>query len=152
MPGYGLLGPAEGRGLLDWSWAEDRLRSNRNYWLSTVTETGRPHAVPVWGVWELDSFFFSTGAATRKARNLAQNPRCVVTTEGAAEAVIVEGRAELVVDADVREFVPQRYEAKYSTGYPPDSHLYRVRPDVAFGFIERASEFAGAATRWQFTW
>ena len=25
MPGYGLLGPDEGTGLLPWSWAEERL-------------------------------------------------------------------------------------------------------------------------------
>lgn len=54
-------------------------------------------------------------------------------------------------DRALLERVSERYEAKYPMGYPPDSSVYRVRPDVAFGIIEDASEFAGAATRWQFT-
>ena len=151
MPGYGLLGPTEGRGLLHWTWAEERLRSNRNYWLSTITDAGRPHAMAVWGIWELDSFFFSTGAASRKARNLGRNPQCVVTTERGAEAVIVEGTAERIGDVELGDFVSQRYEEKYAAGYPVDSYVYRVRPERVFGIIEDASEFAGTATRWQFT-
>jgi pyridoxine/pyridoxamine 5'-phosphate oxidase len=148
MPGYGLLGPTEGRGLLPWSWAEGRLAASRNYWLSTVSAVGRPHAMAVWGVWHSDSFFFSTGGASRKARNLQGNPRCTVTTEGAAEAVIVEGTALHVRDAAILEKVAARYEAKYTMGYPPDSHVYRVQPELVFAFIENASEFSGAATRW----
>jgi len=150
MPGYGLLDPTEGRGLLPWPWAEKRLRANRNYWLSTVSAARRPHAMAVWGIWELESFFFSTGAASRKARNLRHSPHCVVTAEEAAEAVIVEGSAELVSDRALLERVSEQYRAKYSMGYPPDSSVYRVRPEVVFGFIEDASEFAGAATRWTF--
>jgi len=150
MPGYAILPADAGRGLLPWSWAEERLRRARNYWVSTVRADGRPHAMAVWGVWEDGAFFFSTGAKSRKARNLARDPRCVVTTDDAAEAVIVEGRAELVEDAGVLGPVSRRYTAKYAEGYPPDSHVYRVRPEVAFGFIESETEFAGAATRWRF--
>jgi len=150
MPGYGLLGPTEGRGLLPWAWAQEHLRSNTNYWLSTLSAADRPHAMAVWGIWELESFFFSTGTASRKARNLQRNPRCVVTTEGAAEAVIVEGSAELVPDRELLGRVSGQYRTKYSMGYPPDSSVYRVRPEVVFGIIEDASEFAGAATRWTF--
>ena len=31
MPGYGIRGPAEGSGLLPWSWAVERLRAARNF-------------------------------------------------------------------------------------------------------------------------
>jgi hypothetical protein len=150
MPGYGLLGPTEGRGLLPWSWAEERLRSSWNYWVSTVRADGRPHAMPVWGLWEADSFFFSTASGSRKARNLGQDPRCVVTTESAGEAVIVEGAAELESGVELLERVSRAYRAKYPLDYPPDSHVYRVWPEVAFGFVEAESEFLGAATRWEF--
>ncbi len=150
MPGYGLLGPNEGRGLLPFSWAEERLRESRNYWVSTVSPGGRPHAMAVWGLWAWESFFFSTGTETRKARNLEREPRCVVTTEDAAEAVIVEGSAELVTDAELLARLAERYEAKYPMGYPPDSSVFRVRPAVVFGLIEDAAEFLGAATRWEF--
>lgn len=105
----------------------------------------------VWGIWELESFFFSTGTASRKARNLQRNPHCVVTTERAAEPVIVQGLAELVADRELLNRVSDRYEAKYPMGYPPDSYVYQVQPDVVFGLVEDAAEFAGAATRWKFT-
>jgi hypothetical protein len=150
MPSYGLLGPEEGRGLLPFSWAEERLRASRNFWVSTVSESGAPHAMPVWCVWEDGALWFSTDGGSRKARNLARDPRCVVTTEGAAEAVIVEGEAALETKAPPLARIAEIYEAKYGMGYPPDSHVYAVRPRVVFGFVESAAEFAGAATRWRF--
>lgn len=151
MPGYGLLGPTEGRGLLPWSWARERLQKSWNYWLSTVDANGCPHAMAVWGIWEADAFFFSTAAGSRKARNLQRNRRCVVTTERAAEAVVVQGSADPVAESDLLARISERYEAKYPMGYPPDSSVYRVRPEVVFGIIENPSEFAGTATRWDFT-
>jgi hypothetical protein len=150
MPEYGLLGPDEGRGLLPWSWAEDRLRVTRNFWVSTVSPSGAPHAMPVWCVWEGGALWFSTAAGSRKARNLAHDARCVVATEGAVEAVIVEGTAALETAGPALAQIALVYEAKYGMGYPEDSHVYSVRPGVAFGFVESAAEFAGSATRWTF--
>ena len=51
MPGYGILAAEAGRGLLPWSWAAERLAKARTYWLATTRPDGRPHAMPVWGVW-----------------------------------------------------------------------------------------------------
>ena len=42
MPGYGIAGPDEGRGLLPWTWAEERLVSSHDYWLATVHPNGAP--------------------------------------------------------------------------------------------------------------
>ena len=150
MPGYGIVGPREGRGLLPWAWARKRFESSHNYWLATITDGSRPHVMPVWGVWVGDAFFFSTGPSSRKARNLGREVRCVVTTEHASEAVIVEGRAALAKGRALLRVVLRRYKLKYGEEYPPDSKVFQVRPDVVFGFIEDATEFAGAATRWQF--
>ena len=61
MPGYGILGPNQGSGLLPWSWAEERLIASHAYWLSTVRPDGRPHAIPVWGVWFADVVWLSSG-------------------------------------------------------------------------------------------
>ena len=46
MPGYGIVGPDEGRGLLPWSWAEERLIASHDYWVATVWPDGRPHVMP----------------------------------------------------------------------------------------------------------
>ena len=94
MPGYGLAPAEGGTGLLPWSWAERRLADARNYWLATTGADGRPHAMAVWAVWCEQALWFSTGVSTRKGRNLTRDPRCVITTERADEAVIVEGSAE----------------------------------------------------------
>src|ERR1700754_5101834 len=89
MPGYGM--PTGTKGLLPWTWAEERLRRSHNYYLMTVRADGAPHAMPVWGIWADERFYFSTGATSVKARNLAANASCVVCTDKPAEAVVVEG-------------------------------------------------------------
>jgi len=150
MPGYGLLGAEEGRGLLPWSWAEARLTAARNYWVTTNAADGRPHTMPVWGVWLGDAFFFSTGRQTRKARNLAQRPECVICPERGDEAVVLEGRAVEVGDATTRGGVAAAYRAKYPLGFPAEDPLFRVEPRVVFGLIEQPEAFSGSATRWTF--
>lgn len=147
MPGYGLLPAEEGEGLLPWSWAEERLARSRSYWLSTVRSDGRPHAMPLWGVWLDGALYFSTGSQTIKAQNLCRNPACVVTSELPREAVVVEGTAALMSGR-----LPQvevAYREKYGMGYPADSHVFRVRPAKAFALIDDDSRFVGTATRWE---
>jgi pyridoxine/pyridoxamine 5'-phosphate oxidase len=151
MPEYGILGPDQGRGLLPWSWARERLEKARNYWLSTTRSDARPHAMAVWGIWLDEGFYFSTGVTSRKARNLEIIPACAVCTERADEAVIVEGVAELVREPATLERLARVYAAKYEMPYPSDSNVYHVRPGVVFGFIEVATEFQGSATRWRFS-
>jgi len=53
-----------------------------------------------WGVWVDGTVQFSTGRASRKAKNLERDPRCVVMTEDAREAVVVEGTAARVAMSD----------------------------------------------------
>jgi hypothetical protein len=146
MPGYGVLPADEGEGLLPWSWAEERLARSRSFWLSTVGRDRRPHAMPVWGVWQAGALYFSTGAETKKARNLAGNSACVVTTELPHEAVVVEGTASLVPGP--APAVATAYRSKYGMAYPADSRLYRVAPRKAFALIDDDSRFIATATRW----
>ena len=150
MPDYGIFGPDEGEGLLAFEWAEERLVASRRYWLSTVRPDGRPHAMPVWGVWVDDLLYFDTAATSRKSRNLEQNAACVVTTESAREAVIVEGVARRVGDAAARAHVHDLYQAKYAQEAPPPGALYAVVPYRVFAFIEDADRFQSTATRWTF--
>lgn len=151
MPGYGIQDENSGRGLLPWSWAEERLAGSRNYWVATTRPSGRPHLMPVWGIWLNNAFYFSTGEQSRKARNLAANPHCVICPEGADEVVVVEGIAAEVTDpAEVSQFAAV-YSAKYQFEFDPaENPIYAVRPQVVFGLIEAAEEFSGSATRWRF--
>jgi nitroimidazol reductase NimA-like FMN-containing flavoprotein (pyridoxamine 5'-phosphate oxidase superfamily) len=149
MPGYGLAPENEGEGLLLWSWAQERLAAARNYFLATTRPDGGPHVMLVWGLWLDDTFQFSTSRTSRKGKNLAANPRCVVCPDGADEAVIVEGTASDLTDAAMCERFFAAYEKKYgmdvrSMGEP----LYLVVPQTVFGQIEKT--FTKSATRWKF--
>ena len=152
MPGYGLVGPDEGTGLLPWRWAEERLTSSRNYWVVSLWPDGRPHAMPVWGLWHEGALWFSSSKGSRKARNLAADPRCVVTTEDAADPVVMEGSAELVTEPEALATILTLENAKYDTNYtielldPDVNCVYRVRPRWAFGL--RHDDFTGSPTRW----
>ena len=152
MPGYPLLDASGGRGLLPWSWAEERLEQAHNYWLATARPDGAPHLMPLWGLWLDGRFCFSTGGQSRKARNLALDARCAVSTERADEAVIVEGVADRVHDPALLARFAAAYNAKYDWDIDPGSTepIFAVRPRVAFGFIEDSEDFNGSATRWRF--
>jgi hypothetical protein len=149
MPGYGIVPADEGDGLLPWSWARERLAAARNYFLATTRPGGGPHVMVVWGLWIDDTFQFSTGKTSRKAKNLAADPRCVVCPDDAEEAVVVEGAAaDLTGDAALARFFAA-YEAKYAMDVSTMGEpLYVVTPRVVFGQIEKT--FPKSATRWQF--
>jgi PPOX class probable F420-dependent enzyme len=150
MPGYGILNADSGTGLLPWSWAEERLLNARNYWVATTRPDGRPHCMPVWGIWLDGTFYFSTGPRSQKARNLARSPRCVVCPERADEAVILEGVAEEITDPSLLKRFREVYEAKYQWDMDTSAGgIYVVRPLVAFAFRE-TNDFLGSATRWHF--
>lgn len=148
---YPLLGATEGKGLLPWSWATERLSRSRGYWIATTRPDGGPHVMVVWGVWLRDKFYFSTVAGSRKARNLATNPRCVVCPEKADEAVILEGAAEEISDPTLLREFKEAYETKYLEEIDTGQFIiYGVQPSVVFAFISDAVEFWGTATRWRF--
>jgi len=152
MPGYGIAGPDEGGGLLSWSWAVERLERSRNYWVATTRPDGRPHVMPVWGIWHDRQFVFSSSRSARKARNLAVDPRCVVTTDDPLEPVVVEGRASPLTDPGEIEAFAAAINRKHSVDYPvdfytaPDNACFRVAPVTAIGLTE--VNFTGSPTRW----
>ena len=113
MPGYGVEGPEEGSGLLPWSWAEAQLTTSRNFWLATRWPDGRPHAMPVWAVWHARALWFSSSRGSRKARNLAADPRCVLTTEDLVASEDCFFAATGVTDGDLVRGV--RFDATGAT-------------------------------------
>ncbi|MFS8531758.1 pyridoxamine 5'-phosphate oxidase family protein [Sphaerobacter thermophilus] len=149
MKGYGV--PAEADGMLEWTFAVERLERARNYWVTTATPMGQPHAVPVWGAWVNGAVYFSTAPTTRTARNLAANPAVAVHLESGDEVVALEGEARPVTAMDEATFarLGDALRTKYGEE-PPDSPegFYVLRPRVAYGWTLAA--FPKSVTRWQF--
>ena len=139
---YGV--PEHTDGLLSYDHVAERLGEARNIWLVTVRPDGRPHAMPVWGVWVDDLFYFGGGPDTRKARNLRSNPHVVVHGESGDDVVVLEGRAEPVDDDETQERVDDAYEVKYDMRHGPQ--VWAVHPTIAFAW----TKFPDDMTRWRF--
>ena len=151
IPGYGIMDSTAGKGLLPWSWATERLIRAHTYFVATTRPDGRPHMMPVWGIWLEGVFYFSSGRTSRKVRNLSANPNCVISIEEKGESVIVEGLAEETADKAVLKQCYEIYSAKYHWEMETNEEpFFRVRPAVVFGFIENDSLFTSTATRWIF--
>jgi len=152
MPGsYGLQPPEGGSGLISWDRACEHLRQAHNYWVATTRPDGRPHVMPVWGLWLEDAFWFSTGLYSRKARNLSRNANVVVHLESGDDVVILEGIAEEATDPARLARFAEAYALKYNFRpdvNDPQNGIYAVRPSKAFAWLEK--DFPGGATRWQF--
>jgi hypothetical protein len=156
MPqGYGLAG---GPGPLTPEEVVAQLTEARNYWVGTTRRDGRPHAMPVWGLWLGDpadplagSFAFSTDPASTKGRNLLRDPRVIVHLESGNDVVVLEGEIRTLDEATdsalVSAFV-QDYDRKYSiTVEPgPEFGLFALTPQVVLAW--REVDFPATATRW----
>ena len=72
QPATELWRAANWRRFRPWPDVIERLRMSSGYWIATVTPDGRPHVVPIWGVFVGNDLFLETGApGTVKNRNLA---------------------------------------------------------------------------------
>jgi PPOX class probable F420-dependent enzyme len=146
---YGIHEEADG--LLDWRWAAERLAQARNYWVSTTRPDGRPHPVPVWGLWHEDAFYFSSAPTSRKARNLEANPAVVVHLESGDEVVVLEGQARRETDEALLRRLSADYTSKYGfevTFTAQGRGLLVVQPQVAYAWREQ--DFPASATRFSF--
>jgi len=142
-----------GRGAAAWSRASDRLRGSYIYWVSTTRRDGRPHSIPVWGLWMDETLYFSNGAQT--ARNLARDPHVSVHLESGEDAVIIEGVVEKAHGKPLIKRINAEYNAKYLWEGAQDE-WYALRPQVAFAWLAPSlglgteSVYTGSATRWRF--
>ena len=147
----------------DWEEGRRRVEEAELFWISTVRPDGRPHVTPLISVWLDGAAYFCTGPGEQKAKNLAQNPSCVLTTgcnrlkEGLD--VVIEGRAERVSDDAKLRRIAGAYESKYGSEWHFDvdggafqheageAFVFEVAPATAFGFGK--GEYS--QTRWRFS-
>jgi hypothetical protein len=150
MPaGYGIATSDDGQ--LPWSWVTERLLGARNYWICTTRADGRPHAMPVWGLWLAESIVFSSDPGSTKGRNLAERAEVVVHLESGDEVVVAEGRAERLAPAELPTEFVEAYEAKYDHRVDTSNPMfafYRLRPARVLAW--RESDFPTSATRFRF--
>ena len=149
-----------------WATAAAQLETAEIFWLSTVRPDRRPHVTPLPAIWKDGALYFCTGAEERKAKNLAHNAHCILTTgrnmlneEGLD--LVVEGDAVRVMDNAVLERVAAVYEEKYGSDWHYDVRdgtfvgseenvalVFKVVPTTAFGFGKGA---VFSQTRWRFS-
>jgi hypothetical protein len=153
------LGAADGLPAVDWARIVQKLEAGsapdpdahnaRTTWLATVNEDGSPHVTPVGALWLDGSFWFQTGAPTRKHRNVERDPRCSIAVSIHDADVVVEGHAARVTDPDLLARAAKAWaeggwpaEPDVSgTGItapfnapaqgPPPWHVYRIEPRSA---------------------
>jgi len=143
-----------------WAAIERLLIDAQLYWIITVRADGRPHAVPLVGVWQDGAFAFCTGSEEQKQRNLDANPHVAVTTGSmgtngwdSGKDVVVEGTAVRVTDPEALQGLATAWFAKYGEDWKFEvrgqefvelSHsgggggggawVYQVRPDKVLVF------------------
>ena len=148
-----------------WERGRKDLQEAEVYWLSTVRADGRPHVTPLLGVWLAGALYFCTGPDERKAKNLAHNPHCVLTTGSnrlRGLDIVVEGDVAKVSDKAELRNVAHSYESKYGAHFTApegtwfglgdsirtgQALVYRVIPSTAFGFGKGTLY---SQTRWSF--
>jgi PPOX class probable F420-dependent enzyme len=93
-----------------------RLRSDIMIWLSTVKPDGTPHIVPVWFLWDGDSFYVYS-KRDQKIRNLKQNRAVMLAlddTKGGDDPIFASGEATLLPREEALTAQPA-YVAKYKS-------------------------------------
>jgi nitroimidazol reductase NimA-like FMN-containing flavoprotein (pyridoxamine 5'-phosphate oxidase superfamily) len=130
--------------LLSWDAVDTRLAEALHYWLATVRPDGRPHAVPLDGLWLDAKWYFGGSPRTVKHRNLLANPRATLHLEDAASAVIVEGACQVITpDAETAEHLSQSSRAKYGYGPSPSVYLegvWQLQPTRVMAWTDLTSD------------
>lgn len=153
------LGAEDGLPPVDWAGVVEKLDAGsapaqdahnaRTTWLTTVNEDGSPHVTAVGAIWLDGSFWFQTGAGTRKGRNVEHDPRCAIAVSIRDADVVIEGHAARVTDAPTVARIakawaesgwpaePDETGAGITAPYnapalgPPPWNVYRIEPRSA---------------------
>lgn len=98
---------------------QKRLETERNLWLATVRPNGAPHLVPIWFVWHENKAFLCTSENSRKAKNIANEPRVMFALEGGDDPVLIEGIARILEDTP--DEIVESFRHKFNWDITSDS-------------------------------
>jgi PPOX class probable F420-dependent enzyme len=166
-----------GAPLLDWARIQSALDAGfdqapggggpdrHTCWLATINPDGSPHVTGIGALWVEGVFWFETGQGTRKARNLARDPRCTLSLATREFDLVVDGDAHVVTDPPTVAAMAARWAeggwparvdesgsaltAEFSapSAGPPPWSVYRLTPRSATALL---TVEPGGATRWRF--
>lgn len=107
--------------------AARRLGDEEIAWLTTVRADGQPQSVPVWFLWDGETFLIYSQEGRQKLRNISGNARVGLNLNSSAhggDVVRAEGLAEVVEDAPpatgVAPYLEKYREAIARIGYDPE--------------------------------
>jgi PPOX class probable F420-dependent enzyme len=115
--------------------ADRRLREEEVAWLTTVRSDGQPQSVPIWFLWDGETFLIYSQPGRQKLKNITGNPRVGLNLNPDAHGgavVRTEGAAEIVEDfppaTEVGEYLEKCRAANARIGYDPDgfARVYSV--------------------------
>ena len=152
---------------IPWSRALEALESNepqkQTPFLTTTRPDGRPHVAGVGALWDNGKVYVVSGPGTRKSRNLAKNPSCIVAFSLTGIDLVIEGKAARVTDDATLQHMAKRYadqgwpatvkdgafthEYSAPSAGPPPWYVYEITPTTVYGVM---SAEPGGATRWRF--
>ena len=153
---------ADGVTVTAWDEARTRLADAELFWVTTVRRNGRPHITPTLALCLEDALYFCTGPYEQKARNIGENPHCILMTgcnalhEGLD--LVVEGEATRVRDDGKLRRIADEYVSKYGDEWrfevrdgafhhdPGEAWVFEVAPVTAYAFAK--GEYSH--TRWRF--
>ena len=93
--------------------AVERLRPARIIWLVTVRSDGLPQPVPVWFLWDGQSFLIYSRDHQQKLRNIRRNPQVALHLDSdgrGGNITVFSGRAELATETPPAHEVPDYLE------------------------------------------
>jgi hypothetical protein len=152
---------------LEWSRARAALalmpNPEQTQFLGTCRSDGTPHAAGIGAQWLDGELYFTSSPAARKARDLAENPRCTISARQPDIDLVLEGSAARVTDRQTLERVAAGYRAagwpaqvdgdaftapfNAPSAGPPPWHVYRFDFHTVYGV---ATQEPYGATRWRF--
>jgi general stress protein 26 len=135
--------------LVSWDFVSEQMSQSRHYWISTVFPDGRPHVVPVWGIWFENRLHFEGSLQTAWGKNLLNNPQIAVHLPSADKVVMIEGTAHMIQDDEIDDEMWNLLDSTFRTKYQVEKgspYIY-VKPQRVLAWD---GEELTTMTRWLF--